>query len=118
MLPTLESLRDELIKSYEILDFKSGESFYFLKVKAVLLDDSVLHIREYASSQNYLYSYHWQEKGGNLRVRWDNSPHHVHLRSFPSHKHAPQLQESDEVSLKEVLNAIRKELRKKSSRVP
>ena len=30
MLPTLELLRDELIKSYEILDFKSGESFYYI----------------------------------------------------------------------------------------
>ncbi len=114
MLQTLELLRDELIESYEILDFKSGESFYFLKVKAVLLDGSVLHIKEYASSQDYLYSYHWQEKDGSLRIRWDNSPHHEHLRTFPSHKHAPQLQESDEVSLSEVLEAIRKELRKRS----
>ena len=39
MQGTLESLQDELIKSFEILDFKSGESFYFLKVKAVLIDD-------------------------------------------------------------------------------
>jgi hypothetical protein len=36
----------EVIKSYEILDFKSGESFYFLKVKTVLIDDSELHINE------------------------------------------------------------------------
>lgn len=42
MLKTLESLQDKVIKSYEILDFKSGESFYFLKVKAVLIDDSEL----------------------------------------------------------------------------
>lgn len=116
MLPTLELLRDELIKSYEILDFKNGKSFYFLKVKAVLLDDSVLHIKEYASSHDYLYSYHWQEKDGSLRIRWDNSPHHEHLRTFPSHKHSPQLQESDEVSLKEVLEVIRKELRKRAAR--
>jgi len=116
MLPTLELLRDELIKSYEILDFKSGESFYYLKVKAVFLDDSVLHVREYASSQDYLYSYHWQEEDGSLRIRWDNSPHHDQLKTFPSHKHAPQLQESDEVSLKDVLETIRKELRKRSCR--
>ena len=31
MLSTLELLRDEPIRRYEILDFKNGESFYFLK---------------------------------------------------------------------------------------
>lgn len=82
MLSTLELLQDELIKGYEILDFKSGESFYFLKIKAVLLDDSVLHIKEYASSQDYLDSYHWQEMDVSLRIRWDNSPHHEYLRTF------------------------------------
>ena len=46
MLKTLESLQDKVIKSYEILDFKSDESFYFLKVKTVLIDDSELHINE------------------------------------------------------------------------
>ena len=40
MLRTLESLQDKLIKSFEILDFKSGEGFYFLKVKAVIVDIS------------------------------------------------------------------------------
>ncbi|MGD0951376.1 MAG: hypothetical protein ABR985_03125 [Methanotrichaceae archaeon] len=47
MRRTLESLQDELVKSFEILDFKSGERFYFIKVKAVLKDDSQLHIKEY-----------------------------------------------------------------------
>jgi len=56
MQGTLESLQDELIKSFEILDFKSGESFYFLKVKAVLIDDSLLHIKEYSSLDGYFYS--------------------------------------------------------------
>lgn len=47
MLKTLESIQNNVIKSYEILDFKSGESFHFLKIKAVLIDDSELHIKEY-----------------------------------------------------------------------
>ena len=49
MRRTLESLKDNLIKSFEILDFKSGESFYFLRVKAVLVDDSQLYIKEIRS---------------------------------------------------------------------
>lgn len=53
-----------------------------------------------------------QSGDGSLRIRWENSHHHDQLKTFPSYKHTPQLQESDEVSLKEVLEAIRKKLRK------
>lgn len=57
-------LQDKAIKTFEILDFKSGECFYFLKIKAVLVDGSELHIREYLSFDSYIYSYHWQDKMG------------------------------------------------------
>jgi hypothetical protein len=113
MQPTLESLQDDLIKSFEILDFKSGESFYFLKVRAVIIDDSLLHIKEYSSFDGYLYSYHWQNPDGSLRIRWDNSPHHRTLSTFPDHKHAPELAESKEMSLAEALEEIREILKDK-----
>ena len=111
MQGTLESLQDELIKSFEILDFKSGESFYFLKVKAVLIDDSLLHIKEYSSLDGYFYSYNWQGSDGFLRIRWDNSPHHRDLPTFPDHKHVPQLKESREMRLADVLQEIRQILK-------
>ena len=110
MRRTLESLQDELVKSFEILDFKSGERFYFIKVKAVLKDDSQLHIKEYNSFDSYLYSYHWQDVNGSLRIRWDNSPHHSDLGTFPDHKHSPELEESKEMSLEEVLKEIKENL--------
>jgi len=56
MLKTLELLKRKLIKSYEVLDFKQGEDFYFLKIKAILIDNNELHIREYVSEKEYLYS--------------------------------------------------------------
>lgn len=49
MLKTLELLKSKCIKSYDILDFKQGEEFYFLKLKAILVDNSELHIKEYVS---------------------------------------------------------------------
>lgn len=107
MQRTLELLQDELIKSFEILDFKSGNSFYFLKIRAVVIDESLLHIKEYSSLGGYLYSYHWQRSDGSLRIRWDNSPHHKNLRTFPDHKHAPELMESKEMCLSDVLEEIR-----------
>jgi hypothetical protein len=112
MRRTLESLQDKAIRSYEILDFKSGESFYFLKVKAVLFDGSQLHIREYTSFDSYFYSYHWQDLSGSLRTRWDNAPHHRELCTFPNHKHSPNLEESREMSLDEVLNEIKEKLQR------
>lgn len=53
MQRTLESLQDRIIKSFELLDFKSGESFYYLKVKAVIVDDRVLQIKEYGPFDSY-----------------------------------------------------------------
>ena len=37
MLRTLKLLREsKIVKSFEILDFKSGRDFYFFKIKVVL----------------------------------------------------------------------------------
>ena len=107
MQRTLESLQDDLIKSFEILDFKSGECFYYLKVMAIIVDGSQLHIKEYNSFDNYIYSYHWQDSEGSMKIRWDNPPHHRNLCTFPDHKHSPQLEESKEMSLEKVLEEIR-----------
>ena len=112
MLKTLELLQDDLIKGYEILDFKSGGRFYYLKIRAALVDGSELHIREFFSSDAFLYSYHWQDEKGSLKIRWDNSPHHSHLRTYPHHRHAPELEDSREMSLEEVLQEIGRRLRR------
>ena len=116
MLKTLKLLQDDfqsdVVKSFDILDFKSGDQFYYLKIKAILADGSSLHIREFFSSDDALYSYHWQDEDGSLIIRWDNSPHHPKLGTYPHHKHAPELAESEEMCLEEVLKEIRERLRK------
>ena len=107
MLRTLELLdRSKAIREYEVLDFKQGEDFYFLRIKAILSDDSELYIREYVSEKVYLYSYHWQDKNGVLRIRWDNSPHHKYIKTFPHHKHTPKVEESEEINLEDILKLI------------
>ena len=106
MLKTLELLKHKLFTDYEILDFKQGKDFYYLKIKAVLVDNSELYIREYVKETDYLYSYHWQDSNGTLRIRWDNSPHHQQIRTFPHHKHTPELEESYEVCFEDVLRTI------------
>ena len=70
MLKTLQSLRaSRSIKAFSVLDFKQGKGFYYLKVEAVLVDNNTLHIREYVSRDERIYSYHWQDEQNNLICR-------------------------------------------------
>lgn len=112
MLRTLELLKESsVVRSYEILDFKQGKNFYFLKIKARLVDESELYIREFVSENDFIYSYHWQDENGRLRIRWDNAPHHKHLKTFPHHKHTPEVVESDEIGFQEVIKVIESKIK-------
>ena len=112
MLKTLELLyKSPVIKSYEILDFKKGRNFYYLKIRAILINDTVLHIREYVSPDDTSYSYNWVDKDGNLICRWDNAPHYKHIKTFPHHKHTKDgVKESFETTLQDVLTVIEREI--------
>lgn len=113
MLRTLELLnKSKIIESYKILDFKYGKNFYFLKIKAKIIDKSELYIREYVSEKEFLYSYHWQDEKGNLRIRWDNAPHYKNLRTYPHHKHiSTNILESEETNIEDIIKFIEKKLK-------
>ncbi|BAD84499.1 hypothetical protein, conserved [Thermococcus kodakarensis KOD1] len=100
--------KSEMVRSYEILDYKEGSDFYFLKIRAELIDGSVLHIREFVSNEEYNYSFQWQ-RDSELIIRWDNAPHHKDLPTFPHHKHVgseKNVLPSSEITLEEVLGVI------------
>ena len=54
-------------------------------------DDSRLHFRELVEAQDKvirrMYSYHYQDTDANLIFRYDDTPHHPGLDTFPHHKH-------------------------------
>ncbi|MFH0975316.1 MAG: DUF6516 family protein [Spirochaetota bacterium] len=79
--------RNKSVKVIDILDFKTFRFGFFIKVKVVLINESELFIREYSDKEVRNYSYHWQDKNGKLIIRWDNSPHHKNISTFPHHKH-------------------------------
>ncbi len=109
MLKTLELLtKSTLIQSFRVLDFKQGQDFYFLKCNATLHDGTKLYIREYLSSIEIAYAYHWQDIQGNLIVRWDNAPHHPEIKTHPHHKHVPETKEARVTDLEGVLKEIKK----------
>jgi len=42
MLKTLELLKESpIVKAYDVLDFKQGKGFYFLKARAKLIDEII-----------------------------------------------------------------------------
>ncbi|OFV66964.1 MAG: hypothetical protein SBU_000257 [Candidatus Syntrophoarchaeum butanivorans] len=58
------------------------------------------------SEIEFIYSYHWQDENRKLRIRWDNAPHHKHLKTFPHHKHTPEIEESEEMSFQDVIKVV------------
>lgn len=97
-----------IVEHFDVLDFKQGTNFYYLKVCVILIDASVLYIRLFVSDDDYNYSFHWQDSNGLIITRWDNSPHHHKLVTFPHHKHVgASFEESNEISLEEVLFSIK-----------
>lgn len=55
------------------------------------------------------YSYYWLTAENELKIGWDNAPHHTRLQNFPHHKHAGQqanMLPSFEKTLEDVMQAI------------
>ena len=101
-----------IIKTHTLLELKYSTSTQYLKARLELKNGDLLHVKEYISSTEHLYSYHWQKENGDLIIRWDNSPHHRHLPTFPHHKHGPDLEESYETTFEDVIKVISKILKK------
>jgi hypothetical protein len=61
-----------------------------LNAKVVLIDNSVLYIKEYIDArygiERLSYAYQYQDREGNLIFRYDNAKHRPELR-FKEHKH-------------------------------
>jgi hypothetical protein len=98
----------DIIKDFEVSDYRRWQDGYYFKLKITLKDNTVLFAREYADSSERNYSFHWQDAGSKLIVRWDNACHHRHIKTYPHHKHIDEtVRESFEISLNEVLSYIR-----------
>lgn len=55
------------------------------------------------------YSYYWLTSTDELKIGWDNAPHHTRLETFPYHKHVGRqenVQPSKETCLEEVMPVI------------
>ena len=99
------------IKNFEIQEFFNVKESRYFKISIYFIDDSQLHAREYVDSKERNYAFHWQDIENNLIMRWDNAPHHQHIKTFPHHIHIGKtIMESEPVNLEEVVTEIKSKL--------
>lgn len=95
------------IFKYQILRREVTPTDGIIRIKADLSDSSLAEFFEYVIEANKQieirkYSFHWQDKNGNVIKRWDNAPHH---KEFSSHHHL-HLADGTVTEITEPLNTI------------
>lgn len=105
-----------IINKYDILVFEMFEGGFYIKIRALLIDNSELYVREYSDVNERDYSYHWQDGKGRLVMRWDNAGHHRDIETHPHHvHHANNILPSYHISCKEILKDIEAKISSKKS---
>jgi len=106
--------RSPLVKDLEVIEVVEEESVQFLRVRAEIIDGSLLYVRELFLPDHSKYSYHWQTRTGEMLLRWDNAPHHPEIPTHPDHKHeGERVRPSGRVSVEEVLAELAAMLKSK-----
>lgn len=116
----LSAEKSRIVKKIEIKKAKLEPEFYLIKLELILTDGSILHVNEFVSEKSLKYSYHWRDRDGKLKVRWDNSPHHEEIPTFPHHMHTGEKKiESFSIhNLERVLAWIEEKIHGRSKNVP
>jgi hypothetical protein len=104
----------EIIRDYSVSEFKRYDNASSLVASLEFIDRSTLYIKDYLFlNGSRKYSFHWQGRNGNLISRWDNSPHHKEISTFPHHCHLPgKIENSQKRNLEDIVEIIAKELSK------
>ncbi|MDA8105711.1 MAG: DUF6516 family protein [Nitrospiraceae bacterium] len=99
----------KIIVGYKVVEYRRYGSATSLVAKIEFKDGSSLSVKDYLFlNGKRKYSYHWQDSQGNLISRWDDSPHHKKVSTFPHHRHLPdEIVASKERTIKDVLKIIR-----------
>ena len=96
----LESVRNLLLTDFSVTAYQIAREYEearkcYIRARLTLSDGSFLEFSEYVEkvSEDEIqitdYSYHWQDKRGNLLRRWDSANHFPKLNNAPHHIHIP-----------------------------
>lgn len=99
----------DIITDYSVAEYKRYGTAISLIAKVEFKNSSSLYTKDYLFIDGKRkYSYHWQDANGRLITRWDNSPHHKELSTFPHHRHLPEgVADSKERTVKDILTVIK-----------
>ena len=99
----LQALLDTVANAPEVatsdvaLD-KRGPQAGLIRGDIAFVDGALLHFRELidleSSPPSLMYSYHYQRADASLVFRYDDTPHHPELPTFPHHKHRQSEQDA------------------------
>ena len=100
----------QIIEEYNINKIQKFQNAYSIIAEIIFKDGSILYIKDYLfPDKTRKYSFHWQDKNKVLIFRWDNSPHHKDLNTFPHHLHSKtKILVSKERNLRDILLVIDK----------
>jgi hypothetical protein len=87
----LDSRRDVDLEHFWVDHIESGQSA-LVEGRLRFWDGSLLKFIEVVQQRGAIvgkleYVYHYQDAGDRLVFRYDNSPHHPEILTFPHHKH-------------------------------
>ena len=85
-------LQSPVVILYKIISKEVAPTDGKFRVKVNFVNESMAELFEYVTVSGTdlnlsKYSFHWQDKHGTLKCRWDNAPHHPELPHAPHHKH-------------------------------
>lgn len=107
----LRDLTNEIIAEIELLATSNPN---LIRLRAELINNDRLHITEAWDEEDIIrYAYYWLKQNDELRIGWDNAPHHPEVSTHPHHKHVANqkdIQSSEETSLEDVLKFIKQKL--------
>jgi len=111
-----------VLATERLLDIRARFSAHVQRIVSLELDAETLRLILYLKDGTNLrvteqwhgqalkrYSYYWLTSANELKIGWDNAPHHTQLENFPHHKHMGQqdnLLPSYETCLEEVMDVI------------
>jgi len=110
-IAVLRNLASEIIAEIELLTASNPN---LIRLRADLVNSDKLHISEAWDDETLIrYAYYWLKQNDELRIGWDNAPHHPEVSTHPHHKHIEtqeSIQASDETNLEDILRLIKTRL--------
>ena len=110
-IAVLRNLASEIIAEIELLTASNPN---LIRLRADLINSDRLHISEAWDDETLIrYAYYWLKQNDELRIGWDNAPHHPEVSTHPHHKHIEtqeNIQASDKTNLEDVLRLIKTRL--------